>query len=52
MISIDINRGIGTQEEEQRIVRESSENLQRTINQLAEIQKLSIEKGIALTESQ
>lgn len=47
-----ISRDIVNQKEKQQIIRESSDNLQRTINQLTELQKQSIEKGIALTAVQ
>jgi Ca2+/Na+ antiporter len=48
----DLNRKIGNRKEEQRIVGDSSQNLQRTINQLIELQKLSIQKDITLSESE
>lgn len=48
----DLDRKIGNRKEEQRIVGDSSQNLQRTINQLIELQKLSIQKDITLSESE
>ena len=48
----DLDRRIVNRKEEQRIVGDSSQNLQRTINQLIELQKLSIQKDISLSESE
>ena len=42
----DLARRIGNQTEKQRIVGDSSRNLQQTINQLLELRKLGMEKGI------
>lgn len=47
----DLDRKIGNRKEEQRIVGDSSQNLQQTITQLIELQKLSIQKDITLSES-
>ncbi len=47
-----LDRKIANQSEEQRIVGDSSQNLQRTITQLIELQKLSIQKDITLSESE
>lgn len=46
----DLDRRIGNKKEEQRVVGDSSQNLQRTINQLIELQKLSLQKDISLSE--
>jgi len=46
----DLDRKIGNRKEEQSIAGDSSQNLQRTISQLIELQKLSIEKNITLSE--
>lgn len=48
----DLDRKIDNRREEQRIVGDSSTNLQRTMDQLIELQKLSIQKGIELSESE
>lgn len=48
----DLDRETANQREEQRNVSDSSQNLQQTINQLIELQKLSIEKGVTLSESE
>lgn len=45
-------RQIENQTEKQRVVGDSSENLQQTINQLIELQKLGMEKSIAFSESE
>ena len=47
----DLNRQIARQKEEQRILSEGSRNLQQTIGQLVELQKLSLQKEVALTDS-
>ncbi len=47
----DLDRSISSKQEEMRLVDDSSENLQKTIGQLIELQKLSIEKSVALSES-
>ena len=48
----DLDRRVADKKDEQRVVGDSSENLQRTINQLIELQKLSIQKGISLSETE
>lgn len=45
-------RLITNKREEQRLAGDSSLNLQRTINQLLELQKLSIQKAVSLTEAE
>lgn len=47
----DLDRTLANKREEQRLAGDSSQNLQRTINQLLDIQKLSMEKEILLAES-
>jgi hypothetical protein len=44
----EINRSIADKQEEMRIVTDSSRNLQETINQLIELQKLAVQKGMPL----
>jgi predicted RNA-binding Zn-ribbon protein involved in translation (DUF1610 family) len=48
----NLERSISNKSEEQRLVGDSSQNLQRTINQLLELQKLSIQKAVSLSESE
>jgi predicted RNA-binding Zn-ribbon protein involved in translation (DUF1610 family) len=48
----DITRDIANQKEKQRIVGDSSRNLQQTINQLLELQRLSIQKNIPFSETE
>jgi predicted RNA-binding Zn-ribbon protein involved in translation (DUF1610 family)/K+/H+ antiporter YhaU regulatory subunit KhtT len=48
----DLDREITNKREQQRLVGDSSQNLQRTINQLLELQKLSIQKEVSLSESE
>ncbi len=48
----DLTRQIENQTEKQRIVRDSSQNLQQTINQLLELQRLSIQKGITFSNTE
>ena len=48
----DLDRRIDNRNEEQRVVGDSSQNLQLTINQLIELQKLSIQKDISLSETE
>lgn len=48
----DIDRAIENKQEEMRIVSDSSQNLQKTINQLIELQKLAVQKSIALSEKE
>jgi hypothetical protein len=47
----DLDRQIARQKEEQRILSDGSRNLQQTIGQLVELQKLSLQKEVALTDS-
>ncbi len=48
----DLARRIGNQTEKQRIVGDSSRNLQQTINQLLELRKLGMEKGIEFSHAE
>ena len=48
----DLTRQIENQTEKQRVVGDSSRNLQQTINQLLELQKLGMQKSIALSETE
>ncbi len=48
----DLERDIANKREEQRLVGDSSQNLRLTINQLLDLQKLSIQKAVPLTESE
>lgn len=48
----DLERAIENTREEQRLVGDSSQNLQRTINQLLDLQRLSIQKSVALSSSE
>ena len=48
----DLQRAIDHKREQQRLVGDSSQNLQRTINQLLELQRLSIQKAVALSGSE
>ncbi|MEN6459090.1 MAG: hypothetical protein ABFC63_09175 [Thermoguttaceae bacterium] len=48
----DLERVIENTREQQRLVGESSQNLQRTINQMLDLQRLSIQKAIALSETE
>ena len=48
----DLTRQIGNQAEKQRVVGDSSRNLQQTINQLIELQKLGMQKSIAFSETE
>ena len=45
-----LERQITNRHEEQRMVGDSSQNLQRTISQLVELQKLRMQKDISLSE--
>jgi predicted RNA-binding Zn-ribbon protein involved in translation (DUF1610 family) len=47
----DLNRQIARQKDEQKILSDGSRNLQQTIGQLIEMQKLSLQKEVALTDS-
>lgn len=48
----ELGRQIENQTEKQRIVGDSSRNLQQTINQLIELQKLGLEKNIAFSDTE
>jgi len=48
----DLDRNISNQTEEQRIVDDRSRNLQLTISQLLDLQKLSIQKDLSMSESE
>ena len=48
----EINRQIENQTEKQRVVGDGSRNLQQTINQLIELQKLGMQKSIAFSETE
>jgi len=48
----DLDRAIANKRDEQRLVGDSSQNLRQTINQLVELQKLSIQKQVSLSESE
>lgn len=48
----EIEQNIQNKRDEMRIVRDSSENLQKTINQLIELQKLSAQKSILLPKAE
>ena len=48
----DLNRQIENQTEKQRTVGDSSRNLQQTINQLLELQKLGLQKNITFSETE
>ncbi len=47
-----LTRQILNQTEKQRVVGDSSRNLQQTINQLIDLQKLGLQKGIAFSETE
>src|SRR5688572_28339043 len=48
----DLTRQIENQTEKQRVVGNSSRNLQQTIDQLIELQKLGLEKNITASEAE
>lgn len=48
----DLTRQIENQTERQRVVGDSSRNLQQTINQLLELQKLGIQKSISFSDTE
>jgi predicted RNA-binding Zn-ribbon protein involved in translation (DUF1610 family) len=48
----DLSRQIANQTEKQRVVGDSSRNLQQTINQLLELQKLGLQKSISFSETE
>jgi len=47
----DLSRQIENQTEKQQVVGDSSRNLQQTINQLIELQKLGMQKSVAFSET-
>jgi predicted RNA-binding Zn-ribbon protein involved in translation (DUF1610 family) len=47
----DLERNIAAQSDQQRIVRDSSENLQRTIQQLTELKKISVQKSVPFSDA-
>lgn len=48
----DVERSIRNKRDEMKIVSDSSHNLQKTINQLIELQKLTVEKSVSLPENE
>ena len=48
----DVDRAISNKREEMRIVSDSSQNLQNTINQLIELQKLAVQRSVSLSEKE
>jgi hypothetical protein len=48
----DLERAIGNKRQQQQLVGDSSQNLQRTINQLLDLRRLSIEKAVSLSEAE
>ena len=48
----DIGRQISDQNERQRLLRDSTSGFQRTMNQLLDMQRTRLEKGVALPEAQ
>lgn len=48
----EVDRSISNMREEMRIVGDSSQNLQKTITQMIELQKLSVQKSITLPETE
>lgn len=49
---LELERSILNRRDEMRIVSDSSQNLQNTINQLIELQQLSVERAVSLSESE
>jgi hypothetical protein len=49
---VELTRQIENQTEKQRVVGDSSRNLQQTINQLIELQKLGLQKSIAFSNTE
>lgn len=47
----EANRSISEQKDRQKVLRDSTDNSERTMNQLLEVQRLSLQKGVALTEA-
>jgi len=48
----ELSRGIDRVKEKKRVVEDGIGNLQRTIGQLAEFQRLSLQKGVALSDTE
>lgn len=48
----DVDRAISDKREEMRIVNDSSQNLQNTINQLIELQKLAVQRSVSLSDKE
>ena len=48
----DLQRAVNNKREQQRLVGDSSQNLQRTMDQLLELQRLSIQKAASLSEAE
>ncbi|NLX97875.1 MAG: hypothetical protein GXY83_17055 [Rhodopirellula sp.] len=48
----ELGREFSSKRQQQQLVGESSQNLQRTIGQLLELKRLSIEKNVSLTEAE
>ena len=48
----EVDRAISNKRGEMQIVSDSSQNLQKTINQLIELQKLTVQKSVALPEKE
>ncbi len=47
-----VDRSIANKRDEMKIVSDSSRNLQKTINQLIELQKLTVQKSVSLPEKE
>jgi predicted RNA-binding Zn-ribbon protein involved in translation (DUF1610 family) len=48
----DLNRDIGNESEKQRVLGDGSRNLQQTITQLLELQKLGLENNVTMSDSE
>jgi len=48
----DLEREISNKNDQKRLIGDSSENLLRTINQLLELQKLSLQKGLSFSDTE
>lgn len=48
----EVDRSISNKRDEMKIVSDSSRNLQKTINQLIELQKLTVQKSVSLPETE
>jgi hypothetical protein len=49
--SAELDRSLSNKRAEQQLAGDASENLQRTINQLVELQRLSLQKEVAMTDA-